>query len=476
MKTKQYFKAIMIVGLSVVALQSCVKTDDYAIPQISCADKFGATNHTLVDLAALGKVAPTEGDKIATDFIVEAYVSSNDESGNIYKTLYIQDAPSNPTQAIEVDIDGGSLYTYFPLGSKVKINAKGLIVQKSNGNVKLGSYDPSYAVGRINPNLLPNYMARMCGNDGFPVVATMIPVEFNSFSEALKAENINKLVKINNVQFRDDALGTTTNPNNFTDSNSSSGATDRPIVDKKNVSMVIRNSTYANFANTPLRPKYEGSGSITMILSLYSTSTWQGYIRDLNDLNLNGTRFAPGVPEPPAASAVNLFTGSDFENWATFLANINTSFGLKPYATQGVGLGYNGTNSLQLLGTTTANDYVFTAKAAPGLPAVPKRITMYIKGTATGKSLSFNVNKTSGSPAYYPFNLGTFATGAILDADPNSTNSYTGSINTNGQWKLIELNLTGLTNLNLTAGSDVFSIKTGSAGTYNLQIDNIKIE
>lgn len=292
------------------ALQSCVKTDDYATPDITCTDKFPATNHTLTDLSALGKTAPTPADVIQQDFIVEGYVSSNDESGNIYKTLYVQDAPSNPTQAIEIDIDAGSLYTKFPLGSKVRINAKGLIVQKTAGNVKLGSYDPSYPVGRINPNALPNYMARVCGNDGYPVVAQMIPVEFNSFSEAQKPENINKLVKIKNVQFKDDALGTVAVPNNFTDSNPapSSGITERGLMDQIGGGMVIRNSVYANFANTPMRPKYAGSGSVTMILSLYSTSTWQGYIRDTNDLQLNENRFNLTVInfENFAASATDL--------------------------------------------------------------------------------------------------------------------------------------------------------------------------
>lgn len=316
----------MLSGVSLFALQSCVKTDDYATPDITCTDKFPATNHTLTDLSALGKTAPNANDVIQQDFIVEGYVSSNDESGNIYKTLYVQDAPSNPTQAIEVDIDAGSLYTKFPLGSKVRINAKGLIVQKTAGNVKLGSYDPSYPIGRINPNALPNYMARVCGNDGYPVVAQMIPVEFNSFTDAQKPENINKLVKINNVQFKDDALGTAAAPNNFTDSNPapSSGITERGLVDKAGGSIVIRNSGYANFANTPMRPKYEGSGSITMILSLYSTSTWQGYIRDTNDLKLDGTRFTVDLAPPKGGTALaylGAFT-ENFESYATTPANL----------------------------------------------------------------------------------------------------------------------------------------------------------
>jgi hypothetical protein len=159
----------------------------------------------------------------------------------------------------------------------------------------------------------------------------------------------------------------------------------------------------------------------------------------------------------------------------TFLSSVN-SFGLKSYATQGVGLGLNNTNSLQIKGVPTANDYVFTSIAASGFPTAPKRITFYIKGTATGKSLSFNVYKASDDTKYYAFNLGTFKTGAILNSTAAQTNQYTGSIDTNGQWRLVQLTLSDLTDINITAGKNVFALKTGSSGVYDIQIDNITIE
>jgi hypothetical protein len=124
----------------------------------------------------------------------------------------------------------------------------------------------------------------------------------------------------------------------------------------------------------------------------------------------------------------------------------------------------------------TANDYVFTSIAAKGLPTAPKRITFYIKGTATGKSLSFNVYKASDDTKYYAFNLGTFKTGAILNSAAAQTNQYTGSIDTNGQWRLVQLTLSDLTDINITAGKNVFALKTGSSGVYDIQIDNITIE
>ncbi|KYH06316.1 hypothetical protein A1704_08470 [Chryseobacterium cucumeris] len=464
-----YFKAAIFSAISMLAFSSCVKTDDYELPEIKCTNKFAAANHPLTDLVTIAKAKPTEADIIKEDYIVEAYVSSSDESGNIYKMMFLQDKPENPTQGIEIDIDGGNQYLDYPTGSLVRINLKGLIVQGINGNIKVGSFDPNYPIGRINPNKLSNYMARVC--DGQKAVVTAIkPLEFNSIADALKnGAHINQLVKIKNVQFEDPELTKT-----FADE---SGTGDRYITDKKAGRLDLRFSNYATFAKSPISPKYAKSGDIVLLLSRFTSSsnatifTDQAYIRNLDDINFPNDRFNPGEPDAPSASAVNLFAGSDFENWTSFLSSVNT-FGLKPYATQGVGLGYNGTNSLQIKGTPTANDYVFTSVATTGIPAVPKRITIYIKGTATGKSLSFNVYKAGGG--FYVFNLGTFSTGATLGVE--SANSYNGSINTNGQWRLVELTLTGIADINTTAGKDMFAIKTGNGGIYDVQIDNIKIE
>lgn len=46
MINKIYFKTICAVAVLTV-LNSCVKSDDYSVPPITCTDKFPATNHAL---------------------------------------------------------------------------------------------------------------------------------------------------------------------------------------------------------------------------------------------------------------------------------------------------------------------------------------------------------------------------------------------------------------------------------------------
>lgn len=468
MINKIYFKTICAVTVLTV-LNSCVKSDDYSVPPITCTDRFPATNHALSDLNALAKSNPAESDIIKEDYIVEAYVSSSDQSGNIYKAVYAQDKPEKPTQGIEIDIDGPNQYMNFPIGSKIRINLKGLVVQGVNNNIKIGTYDPNYAVGRINPNKVSSYIARACGEGNMAVIAKMVPLEVNSISEAVKdGAHANQLVKINQAQFEEAELNKT-----FADPDRTS---DRYITDKRSNRLDLRFSNYASFSTTSISPNYAKSGSIIVILSRYTNPfnnaiTEQAYIRDLSDINFTKDRFEPGVPDAPSASAVTLFKGADFENWNDFLSSLN-SFGLL-YSKQGTGMGYNGGTALQIDATPLKNDFVFTALSNATIPANPKRITFYIKGTAASKTLSFNVYKEGGT-SYYAYNLGTFKNGAILDYA--TTNSYTGSIDTGGQWRLVELSLDGITDINRTAGKSIFAIKVGSSSAYNILIDNIKIE
>ena len=133
-------------------------------------------------------------------------------------------------------------------------------------------------------------------------------------------------------------------------------------------------------------------------------------------------------------------------------------------------------------GTPSANDYVFTilASARGTIPANPTKITFWVKGTSA-KSLSLNVYRSTTTTNYDVFNVGNLSTGAVilskaaLNTSNNGTNSYTGTIDTNGQWVKVTLNLSDVSINNSNTG-DIFALKVGSNSLYNLQIDNIEIQ
>lgn len=168
-----------------------------------------------------------------------------------------------------------------------------------------------------------------------------------------------------------------------------------------------------------------------------------------------------------------LFSGSDFENWAAFTANLS-SFGLQLYASQSTTGGRNGSSALHINGMPTANDYLFTAQATSAIPSTATKIVLYIKGTSPDKSLSFNVYSPDAGAAsgYYKFNLGVCGQ-QDMTLTSSAANAYTGNINTNGQWVKITLNIAGY---NLNSTGNLFALKTGNGSAYDLYVDDITFE
>ena len=181
---------------------------------------------------------------------------------------------------------------------------------------------------------------------------------------------------------------------------------------------------------------------------------------------------AGSTPTPPPSGL--LFPGSDFEDWEAFTGALN-SYGLKAYAVESTD-GRNGSKALHINGTPTGNDYVFTATVKEGYSTAGKsKIVFYIKGTSA-KTLSLNVyigpNNVMGTD-YKCFNLGDYSAEATIA--PSDANSYTGTINTNGQWMKVTLDISTLTP-NSTAGQNLFAVKVGKTAAYDLLIDDITLE
>lgn len=205
---------------------------------------------------------------------------------------------------------------------------------------------------------------------------------------------------------------------------------------------------------------YEGAGNGV-------TTTFQ-----IDDITITDNQDPDCGGNPNPGDGDLAFAGSDFEDYAAFLAGLN-SFGIKSYATQSTGNGVDGSTALRInMASTAANDYVFTALTRPGLPSTYSTIKFYVKGTSD-KSISINLYKNDGT--YYKFNLGDVTGNMTVQQAGN--NQYTGVINTGGQWAEITLDLSGITDLNTsnTAG-DFFALKVGKDVPYDIYLDGFTIQ
>lgn len=268
--------------------------DKYDTPDLNgyqCGDL--TANMTLADAKALPQNAT-----ITTPSIIEGYVSSSDETGNIYKTLYIQDDPQNPTHGFVVSLDAVSTYTKFPQGSKVYINLEGLAMGTYGGLTQLG-YMSNGAFGRIPEGLVAKHITRSCSEKVQikPKVMTLADMPANN-------NLLGALIQIDNAEFHKRVLCATYAPDGV--------SVDRPLNDPTSSSTsnrVVRNSGYASFANQ-IMPS--GNGKFVGIFSRFN-NTYQMYINRVTDLEMNGPRldgstitceFDPANSAPTTIAAV----------------------------------------------------------------------------------------------------------------------------------------------------------------------------
>jgi hypothetical protein len=468
MKIKnQIFASLFATALVV----GCANGDDYGTGDL----KAGCIDATATAQVASIITASTSAIKEYTeDDIIEAYVTSSDEGGNFYKSISLVSLDNQ--KGFSIPVDQYNLYTQYAPGQKVYVKLKGLFYQSRTGSATRGlqiGANFENNVGRIPSISYKNSIVRACEDS----VDEDAIVKHLSINQAKNDNYLNQLIEFDAVQFTEASIGNTyfsaaMNPV------ATWTATNHLIEDAAGNTIIVRISEFATFATKAVA---SGSGKIRGVLTKYN-SDYQFMVRTEGDIQLTEDRLVdePVNPEEPTAPTNLLFGGSDFENWTTFNASIVASFGLKPYAVHGVGTGTLGGNSLHLNGTPTANDYVFTisASAHGTIPANPTKITFWVKGTSA-KSLSLNIYRPGSG--YDVFNVGDLGTSpvtlfkAAINAQGNGTNSYTGSINTAGNWVKVTLDISDV-QLNTATTGDLFALKVGSASAYNLHIDNIEIQ
>ena len=263
---KKYFSIIKFFMLATAfVLTSCVHDDNYNAPDLSgnCQD-LTAT----ITLAAAKNLA--QNTTITTDAVIEGYVSSTDQSGNIYKTIYIQDDPTNPTQGFVLSVDAVSTYASYPQGAKVYVKLKGLAMGTYGGVKQLGYMDNG-TFGRIPEKMVPTSILKSCTAKATITPKVMTLADMKTAND----QYIGCLIKVENAEFDAKVLCSTYAPDGYT--------VDRQINDPTTsaTTRVVRNSGYASFANQKLP---SGKGSFIGILSKYNSS-YQLFINKVSDLS-----------------------------------------------------------------------------------------------------------------------------------------------------------------------------------------------
>ena len=292
---KGLFAASTAVLFAALFMLGCVKTTFDEPPVDGVIVELTPTK-TIAQLKAL-HLSSGSYDRITEDIIVCGEVTMDDRSGNYYKTLVIEDE----TGGIEVKFNDGFLYTQFPVGRKICIRCKDLILTDYNGVTQLtGSLVDQGGV--FDAFGLTESQVRISVAKGAFAERPKSPKVIDL--SALSKDLISTLVRLDSVQFI-----TADTAKTFADA-VTLNSLNRTIEDCGGRKLVIRSSGFANFASQKTPTK---RGSVTGVLGIFGT-TYQLYLRDINDVNMQSTRCNPGGVGNEAlkdiATVRSAFTGS----------------------------------------------------------------------------------------------------------------------------------------------------------------------
>lgn len=247
-----------------LALFACER--DYDAPLLTEAEYTGpAANITISELRTQNAAATQDVPIIITqDQVLKAVITGNDESGNIFKKIYLQDE----TGAIEMEVDQSSVYNYYPVGQTVYVDLNGLSISVYGDEQQLGH--PEGYLYRTPWEDFEKHVSK----DGWANPENAKPVVIDDISTINAApDNYKfKLVQFTGVTFQNGGKGIFAPEDGYGEEN---------ITDSHGNTIMIRTSNYASFAGNKLP---EGKGNVTGILGRFR-GTWQLTLRTANDVS-----------------------------------------------------------------------------------------------------------------------------------------------------------------------------------------------
>ena len=204
---------------------------------------------------------------------IKGVVTGNDIQGNIYNQIAIEDG----TGSIIICIAQGGLFGQLQVGREILVELQDLYI---------GSYGQQPEIGtpytNKNGRSYVSRMPRALWQSHYKMLdlKSVSPMEFDlsklTNSEYIK-ENCGKLMTVKGVKFQG-ANGTKVFAADK--DKDAANSVNRSLQGVSSNYMVVRTSTYADFANKPLP---QGTVDITGIFTRYN-NTWQILIREISDV------------------------------------------------------------------------------------------------------------------------------------------------------------------------------------------------
>lgn len=260
--------ALLALPLLMAAAIGCKK--EFDMPPVRTIPAGSAV--TIAQLKAMYQGVPVHfADTAGAITTLYAVVTADEQNGNLYKNLYIQD----PTGAMAIRLlSSGGLYQ----GDSIRIHLPGTVLSPYNGLMQLDSIDVDN-----------NVVKQATGKSVAPRSIAMS--ELTNANFGLGGPYQSMVIQLNDVQFVDGELALT-----YADAVTQQ-TMNRTLENCAGTTAVVRSSGYANFAGQQLPT---GKGTFIGIASWFGSAA-QLYIRDINEVQLNGPRCGESGCDPVAS-------------------------------------------------------------------------------------------------------------------------------------------------------------------------------
>ena len=270
-------KNTAIAFISLCTVMSCVKDDDYELPDNKkVLPAFAGKVVSFSDVAS--RTTPSI-KTYSADEAIEGYVISSDEGGNFYKKIYIQN--EDKTQALSVALDKSGIYTEFPIGAKVQLRLKGLTTQLNNAITEVGYEiykNPKSGRESVGSMAEAIYKTHLYDMGGERKTLASLAKEVTSIETVKNDAHVGQLITLKGVHFPNEVVGKTMYDKN----KDLGGATNYKLTDANGKTIDFRTSSFAKFKDEKVPA---GTLDVTGVLSKFNTS-WQFMVSNYADIKV----------------------------------------------------------------------------------------------------------------------------------------------------------------------------------------------
>lgn len=284
---KTYLSIAAAALMTLGSFTSC--QDDFDTPPLIVPEATIEANTTIADLKAKywsddsNYYMTIEKNDDGSNVIIKGRVISSDATGNIYKSLVIQDA----TGAMAFSLNQSSLYNTYRIGQEIVVDVTGMGIGKYVGLQQIGGYGEHNGTPQVSFMGYELFEAASELN-GLPKASYVfveegeaVPTDGTSYCKVADISKLptsgaglrewqSQLVIFRNVHFQDGGVL------NYSETDAN---VNRMLLDENGNSIIVRNSSYASFKNELLPA---GTGDVMGILSYYGDD-WQILLRSTAD-------------------------------------------------------------------------------------------------------------------------------------------------------------------------------------------------